>query len=546
MIKSPAAAVLWESWRLSRFSLVTLMFCSIVGGAILVIALETRGERLALLLAAFVALVLTPTWTFRLRKGGGFPMTLGFTRPIATWILVGVPMAYVAASAAIVFLIPTLFLTAAFGLSLPLLPAAALIVTARFVLLAASWWTGSTAIGVTGWMIAYLLTIRRVFHGVAGGNDPSAGTWVENLTVSADGLGVMALVAASSVGLTVFGVARQRRGDDRFGSRGRATPGAAAARRFAIVSRLSDLIRPPCPVSSPLAAQAWYEMRTGARVLSRGIMSAMGFTLVVLVASPLKEESGGYFYANTALVWGLAVPVIAGARSVLGVRRTQGKTYLSPFDAIRPAGTGRLVGLKVAIASAGILLSWVAMVTAFWVLPTDFMGLGPKRDFTDELRLATSVELVLAALIPPLFVVTLMAYAGAIHALFLRNPRGVVIGGQVVGIYLVGMIYALATDRVTDSAMLAQLAVITVAGVVVTLHLYRRVLSERILGARGLTVAVALGILLGAGGRFYWPRVGGSGADAGVASMLPLAVVVLVPLLALVLAPWSFARIRHR
>jgi hypothetical protein len=545
-MKSPAAAVLWESWRLSRFSLVTLMFCSIVGGAILVIALETRGERLALLLAAFVALVLTPIWTLRLRKGGGFPMTLAFNRPIATWILVGVPMAYVAASAAVVFLVPTLMLTAAFGLSLPLLPAAAVIVTGRFVLLAASWWTGSAAIGFTGWMIAYLLAFRRLFLGSAGGNDSSPGAWMENLTVSADGLGVMALVVASSVGLTVFGVARQRRGDDGFGSRSRATPGAAA-RRFAIVSRLSDLIRLPCPVSSPMAAQAWYEMRTGgARVLSRGIMSAMGFALVVLIASPLNEESGGYFYANTALVWGLAMPVIAGARSVLGVRRTQGKTYLSSFDAIRPAGTGRLIGLKVAIASAGILLSWVAMVTAFWVLPTDFMGLGPKRDFTDALRLATSVELVLAALIPPLFVVALMAYAVAIHALFLRNPRGVVIGGQVVGIYLVGMIYALATDRVTDSAMLAQLAVVTVAGVVVTLHLYWRVLSERILGAGGLTVAVALGIFLGAGGRFYRPRVGGSGADAGVASMLPLAVVVLVPLLALVLAPWSFARIRHR
>jgi hypothetical protein len=546
-MRNPAMAVLWECWRLSRFSLLTLMFCSMLAGAVLLIAFESGGETPALLVAAFVALLLTDYWTIRLRRGPGFPMTLGFSRPIPTWVLVSLPMAYVGASAAIAFLIPMIAHTAVFGLSFPLLPAAILIVTGRLALLASHWWTGRTAIGVVGWIIVYLLTVRQFLFSAASGSDFSAGHWAEMLTLSPATFGLMSLVAVGSVALTIFGVARQRRGDNGFGMRDHAATGAGATRVYGAVSRLSDLIRVRCPISSPTAAQLWYETRTGgARVVGRGILSVMGFTLVVLIAYPMGEESGGYFYATAVLIIGLFLPLIAGLRSLLGVRRAQGVTYLSPFNTTRPITTARLIGLKVTVTSFAILLSWVAIGTAFWVLPTDFMELGTKPDFDLGLLVTAPLDVAILVLIPLAYAVTLIASAGAVHAVFLRHPRPVVVGGQVFGIYLVAMIYLFATDRVTESAILVQVAVITAAGALVTLYLCRRTLRERIFGTRGLIAILALETGVAAGVVFFPERWGGLGGDLSPADIPPVALIVLLPLLASVLTPWSFARIRHR
>ena len=52
----------------------------------------------------------------------GFPLSLLYTRPVRTAVLVGVPMAYLAALAAAVYLVSALVLRWTFGYPFPLLP----------------------------------------------------------------------------------------------------------------------------------------------------------------------------------------------------------------------------------------------------------------------------------------------------------------------------------------------------------------------------------------------------------------------------------------
>lgn len=544
-MRNPAMAVLWESWRLSRLRLVVGVFLATLGGAALIVSPVDAAESatFALMLAGFTA-YFSLWWTVNPDSRRGFSMTLGFARPIPTWVLVSVPMAYVGITCAATYLVSVLILRAAFGISFPLLPVAALVGTLSLAGVAFNWCRPGNAVG---WAVALVIGLLSLYFGnpfVANNLVPLPDRWLELFAFSAWAYGWMALIAVAATGVTVAAVARQRRGDDGFTLTMPAGRSADALARAAFRAWFANRLRVPCPTASPTRAQLWLEVYTGgARVLGMGILSVMGFTLVVQIAS---TKYGGYFWANMALIVGLFLPLIAGSRLLLGVRRTQGTTYLSPFDATRPITTARLIGLKVAVTSFAILLSWAAVGTAFWTLPTDFMGLGTKPDIDVEHLVTAPLDLAMLILIPLVYAVTLMAYVGAVHALFLRNRRQVIVGAQVFGIYLVGMIYALATGRVPGSAILVQVAAVTAVGALVTLYLCRRALSERIFGTRGLIAVLALGAAVGAGIVFFPGRWGGPGGELTAVSILLVALIVLLPLLAMVLAPWSFAGIRHR
>ena len=88
---TPATAVLWECWRLSRRSLAILMLTAAFGGAALIVS-PLDGDwsaRLALVLAGFLALC-GQAWAQNLDSRTGFTMRLGFTRPIPTWVSIAI------------------------------------------------------------------------------------------------------------------------------------------------------------------------------------------------------------------------------------------------------------------------------------------------------------------------------------------------------------------------------------------------------------------------------------------------------------------------
>lgn len=292
-------------------------------------------------------------------------------------------------------------------------------------------------------------------------------------------------------------------------------------------------------------------------MLALGLLSAIVMSLVVTVVIYLGESGDTYVvYSTAALMFAPFVPLVAGFRVMPGVRRKQGVTYLSAFDATRPVGTARLIGLKVAVTSLAVLMSWIAIGTASWVLPgplqrvarhpgaAEFAGdlLEMKADFSAGLLSATWVDLALLVAVLVAYVITLIASAGVVRAFFLRNARAVLVGGLLAAVYGVGLIYAFATGRVSQSGISAHVSVVAAAGVLLAVYAYRRALREREFGRRGLIAVLTLWSGLSAGVVFFW---GGAVGDLSVASVPPIALVVLLPLLAAVLAPWSFSRIRH-
>ena len=165
-MRTPIAALLWESWRLTRGEMAFRMALALaVGGMILAAAralgrvsggdpaemakLVDFGAVITLFLIAFIAM---PFWFgIALLKGGrpsdggkpGFPFTMGYPRPISTGLLAGVPMTYFAVAAAASYVVPAVVLGALFGYSFPLAPVAAVTPASCTILLWVHHWVAA-------------------------------------------------------------------------------------------------------------------------------------------------------------------------------------------------------------------------------------------------------------------------------------------------------------------------------------------------------------------------------------------------------------------
>lgn len=462
-MRTPALAVLWESWQLSRLGLAIMVFVATFGGAALIVSPMDAGwsATLAMMLAGYLALI-GHAWAGKVDARKGFSLALGFARPIPTWVLVSVPMAYVGVTCAVTYLVPVLILQVLFGIAFPLLPVAALLVTLSLAALAANWGTPKSAVRFVAPGLI-MLAIMWYSTTLTAGNVLAPDRWPDLFSFSAWPYVWMALICVAAIGSTIAGVARQRRGDDGFGWGIRTAIGAAGRRLPQPLSRVAALVRLPCPVSSPNPCATLVRDENRGRSRARaGLLSAIVMSLVVTVVIYLGESGDTYVaYSTAALMFAPFVPLVAGFRIMPGVRRKQGVTYLSAFEATRPVGTARLVGLKVAVTSLAVLLSWIAIGTASWVLPgplqrvarhpgaAEFAGDLPemKADFSAGLLSATWVDLALLVAVLVAYVATLIASAGVVRAFFLRNARAVLVGGLLAAVYGVGLIYAFATGR---------------------------------------------------------------------------------------------------
>ncbi len=104
----------------------------------------------------------------------GFPFYLLYTRPVRTAVLVGVPMAYVTALPAAIYLVSALLLRVTFGYPFPLLPVAAWIAALNLVLVAANWSTRNRLIQMLGAMAATSAWMRLAMHRLTAGRSRAA------------------------------------------------------------------------------------------------------------------------------------------------------------------------------------------------------------------------------------------------------------------------------------------------------------------------------------------------------------------------------------
>ena len=544
-MRNPSTAVLWECWRLTRVWLVARMLLILILGAPLLVFVGGGGAG-TVLVFAFVIAGIGRSVDFRGARPYGFPMTLGFSRPIRTGVLVGIPMAYIAASSSLSYLLPVALLRVAFDVPLPLLPVAALIVVVGQLLVAVQWSTDAPRLRMVAVLGLYGAAFFWYDRNDTPGNDLAPARWADLFAFSVGDYAVMALAVAIAVGLTIHGVDRQRHGEDGVLRLWTAAAGGGR-RRFS--EWLSERFRAACPTSSPTLAQIWFEAYTvGAPVLSSAIVGALLLPLVAYLAYLRQSEM------IVALgLYAPLFPLLFGLRAMLGIRQKDGASVPSAFAMSRPLGTVRLLAVKIAVKVVVTLVAWALLVASLWVT-TLLTGseTAVADNIADTLSLLASGRRI-GALV--LLVVLFVVGGVVVNAFYLLHSRRVVYGTIGVGLYVAS--FAVAANAVDGTsatpAVLAQnpwllssqpwlWAGVLLSGIVIAT---RRGTADRVFSAwsvgAGMLALVAAGwtVLATSAGVGWDPRIL-SVSEAGVAAML-----LLVPVAAFVMAPWSLSRIRH-
>ena len=543
MIWTPTTAMLWECWRLSRRGLgISMTTATFVGWAVLSI------ESPAIYAMVFAAMFawLGQGWAVVIDKRKRFTFAPGFTRPVATWKLALVPLAFVAIESAVSYLVPVSILGTAFGISFPLLPMAALCatisVTWTFFLWHASDLVVRRIMGIIV-MIGWLWATPAVF---------SSGTPQIVSRIAPGEYAAMVFTCVVAFAMAVFGVARLRCGDDRIGLDWFASIRSRSRTHTGLMSLLSHRMRVPCPVSSPVLAQLWFEFHTvGGRVAKSTalFMAIMGLTFFLTSNSSMSTEA-----RLVVLLWaGIALPMWLTVRSLFGLQRMQGHTRSDVFAGARPIGTARLVALKVLAGSLVLYTAWAALAAGLWVFQRWIAG--PEMEWAIvvdyfpylvelgfvEGRPGSPPRVPGAAVSVAIQAIAVMAGAAAFHALFALYAKRIMQGAVAVMLYTILIVTMvnrgwIAGDLTTE----LHLGVLVAAIVIGTSFILWRGLAERIFSSPGVVFIVVIGLAFAITANMVW-------ADSGSVDDRIIGLLIgLMPLSAMALAPWSFSRLRHR
>jgi hypothetical protein len=555
-LRSPVHALLWENWRLTRVEAAWRLALGLVGGsAVLVWFAAVAPNRAATDLGAAIALgfmvILTGLiWLSIARlKGGrlldgyrpGFPLYLLYTRPVRTALLVSVSMAYQAALAAAMYLVLALVLRWTFDYPFPLLPVAAAIAAVHLAQAAGDWATRSKVvqwIGSGGPALAFFHLARERWNGSPAPFDFSLAEY-----------GLMAAISLASIGLAIAGVARQRRGDT-----SAAMPRTGVSAGFP--ERLVSLFQFRCPTSSATRAQVWFELKSsGLPVLAIGLALAMLNPLVFALSIPFPFVRP---FAPLCAVLSVPAVLILGGNA-FGIRRRQGRTYASAFEATQPYDTARLAGLKVVVRTVCVLTALIAVGVSAWASSSLASRWGEMQQLRQAIQGAveglTGFQLAALAIVASIGVAIMVAFRAALVALRARYPRHVNVAGSLLLLHVFVLVLLMLAEQsgIASTFVLyaAQdltnrvIAVVGAANVLATAYLLWRVLAERLLTLRQACGATLASAAFGAAWVTVLTAAGAPLAVKPMTDAAPLLSPVLLPLMAAVLATWSLSRVRH-
>ena len=595
-LRSPVAAILWEAWRVTRVEAACKLGFAI-GGGLGVLALcatfapagDARRYEAVMDMGAAVAMTLLilphlVPWLSpgRLNNGrSGFPMYLHYSRPVRTAVMVGLPMTYLTAMSSAIYLVSALLLRVTSGFAFPLLPVAAWIAALTLVFVAAGWATRDTKIGVAVWAITFAYAYGKSMERLTavelpGGYDWPPRLWPTLFDWPRTDYAWIALIGLASFAVTVVMVSRQRRGDELA-----ATPRAALT--WTPVGGwwdwLVSLFRIPCPTSSATRAQVWSDLRSnGLPVLTIGVTLASLILLLSAVSGridaainadpdvscPIKE----CFYARA---WPpLLTPLSMFAMLVLGgnafgIRRKQGRTYVSLFEATQAYGTAQLAILKLLVKSVCVLAALIAIAVIAWI-SIPLLGdavfiqmwevpLSSRRSvITDAFATLTGYEQLALAVVVAVGVAVWVASWAVLGALRTRYRRRVNIAACLLLLYGVALVWLAVAVRVDpettsrfhlDVVYGAMRLIATSAMVITTVYVFWSGFAERVLTIRYASGAVAISAAFAAA---WLTALHVAGVPlAGMSGMSAISVVspALLPLMASGLAPWSLSRVRH-
>jgi hypothetical protein len=598
---SPLHAILWEIWRLTRVEAAWKLAFGIVGG-LGVLALSATfapagnakryedvmdlGAAVAMTLLVLPHLV---SWLSLARLNGGrpgFALSLHYTRPVRTAVIVGLPMLYLTAVSSAIYLVSALLLRVASGFAFPLLSVAAWIAALTLVFVAAAWSTRDARIQTLVMMVAGLRAFglamdRLTAVEIPGGYDWPPRLWPTLFDFPRTDYALVALIGLASVGITVAMVRRQRRGDGLVtSSHLRAdTSAVSGTPDGGVWGRLVDLFRVPCPTASATRAQLWSDLKSnGFPVLTIGVTLALVILLVSAVAGPIDAAFADEIRARLSCgnadcflvrAWPplfaplslLVVLILAG--NAFGIRGKQGRAGMSAFDATHAHGTAQLAVLKVLVKSICVLAAIAALGVSVWI-SVSLLGdpvfvqmwnvplssqLGGINGAIAALTGYEQLSLVVVAAAGVVMWVAAFAVFGALRTRYSRRTNIaaslLLLSGLALALLALAARNGIVTPFVFDVLFTSARWIVFAAMVFTTVYVLWSGFAERLLTIRYAGGAVALSAVFGAAWLTVLHMAGVQLAGMSATNVVWVVSPALLPLMASVLAPWSLSRVRH-
>ena len=557
---SPATAMLWESWRLTRRQL--LFFGALAGlGAWALLAGAQDRDRvgyLVLITLLFVAIMALVSMSIVAgRATVGFPYTLAFGRPARTSLFVAVPMLYRAAASAAIYAIPAATLRAVYGVPFPVTPIMILLGAGAVLCLTSMWYTRDAKLRSLTAIVLGLFGVPAALQWLNSWNVP-AGVFpppvaADMVRLSVAQYALIALAVALAYFATVIGVTRQRHDAKPPRPQSPVAPRqeTIAAKGFVEQFRTAALavVRWPCPTTSPLAAELWIETKARALpVLAIGLLLAFCVPLLVLLGRQVEPQLVGIFVLTFGVVVP-ALPFLASVSASFWNREASLRAPMNAFEATRPIGTARLAAVQIAVAAGGILGAWAFIAASLW-LSLPLVGAETSLGMLPE-RIAASVQAIPAGRLAGVTVVGLVVFSTVVALLATIRALAAVYGARLwvtvlgLGLYAIFVMFAVGTDRWSPAAIGIHLWALAAAIPIATAFVMVRAVVERIVRPRDAVAALAI---WGAFITVCWLVARELGVTleglAPAIGALTLAA-TLLPLTASMLAPWSLGLIRH-
>jgi hypothetical protein len=545
-LHSPIVAMLWENWRLTRVEAAQRMGLGLVAAAGALLFADNGAT------TAFWLLMVAHSFIwFSIAKlnGGkfadgykpGFPFYLLYTRPVPTALLVGVAMAYDAVTCIAMYLASAALLGFAFGQPLPVFSMALYLAACHCSYACVQWSTRSRVVQWGG-SIPLFVPLFLMLQGKAASSLEFVFSPGENA--------ILFLICAMSFGLTVVGVARQRRGDA-------VAAGPQKEGSGGYPDWLVNLLRFQCPTSSATRAQMWFELRSsGLPVLAIGLGVAALIFLLYALSVPFAPAR----HAAVSVTF-LSLPVLLLGLSVnaFGIRQKQGRRYASAFETTQPYGTAQLAGLKLFVRTSCVLGALVAIGVSAWGSSSLIGAWGewlPNGDAKDAvpglLDLRRKVEAAVGgltgfafaalAVVVSIGVAGMVAWQAAREALRARYPRTVLVvqwlpavWGLTIILLTLAIRKGLGPTPLVGAIVSATLWISGAAMVLGTIYFLWSGLAKRTMTLRYACGALGLSAIFGVA----WSAGLPVGESVGITWF------ALLLLMIIVLAPWSFGRVRH-
>ena len=588
-MRSPIHAVLWETWRVTRVEAAWKLALGIVGGlAVLAlcaaIAPDDNATTYASIMdngaaAAMILLVLphVVSWPSLARLDGGrpgFPLSLNYTRPVRTAVIVWLPMAYLTAVSSAVYLVSALLLRVASGYAFPLLPVAAWIAALTLIGLAATWSTRNRTIQVCVMIFAITKAFGWAMERLTAVEIPDTFDWPPRLWPTLfdfprTDYAWIALIGLASFSVTVAGVARQRRGDG--------WAEVPLARRDGFWDRLLSLFRVPCPTSSATRAQIWSDLTSnGLPVVTIGVALAIVILLVSAVSGPIDAAINAdprvscpvaecFYVRGLPVLFAplslLTVLVLAG--NAFGIRRKQGRMHFNAFEATQAYGTAQLAALKLLVNSVCVLAALIAIgmsVSISLPLLGDAVFIQMwSVPLSSHLRAVTGAVAALAGykqlslvVVAAVWVVVWVAGFAVLGALWTRYSRraniaasSLLLSGLALALLALAERNGIVSPFVFDATLAAWRGILLAAIVFTIGYVFWSGFAERVLTIGYASGTLAISAAFGAAWLTVLQMAGlqlaGMSAMNAVWILLPAS----LPLTIGVLAPWSYSRVRH-